>query len=291
MMNGESGRISIRALLGAATTVLVAVLLIRLGVEVTRRAKLKAELSSLPQAAGVHNANPQGEKAPAQAIGAGTPREENGKGHPGQRDSADLKLQAFTHRIAMERHAQVEFGSLLKAAGLPREKLVRVNQLIVDRMLALDDARAAAASAGIRAGTKLYAEAMANAAKETDSSLAALLTQDENDSVQAVLKLGPANSLIQSYIAPEMSFANVPLTGAQTVSLAEVMTELHYAREDPLFLKAFSEPVNSTTGMTPLFQKLTTKAASFLSPAQVEILKNQQWEYLASQDIARPLKQ
>jgi hypothetical protein len=78
------------------------------------------------------------------------------------------------------------------------------------------------------------------------------------------------------------AFADAPLDRETTLKLARVMTDLNYAMNNPKYPVLIRQPVNTETGLTPLYSQLLARSAGFLSPRQLEVLRAQQDEVLAN---------
>jgi len=181
---------------------------------------------------------------------------------------------AAAHRRLLVRSVQRLQGPMVDSLNLPPDTAFKLRNLIVDRRMAVDDARAAARQEGVHdRATVEKAEAVAT--EEVDAKIAALLGPDGSQSLQRRLAVADEVNQLQSFVALDMSFAGVPLSPDQTVALAEAAKALHYSTLPSASGARLTEMANPGVNV---HEVILEKAAAILSPVQLAIFRADQEE-------------
>jgi hypothetical protein len=176
---------------------------------------------------------------------------------------------AYLHRKVEERTVESEFGPLLDTLGLAPEVLAQLRSLLVERQVAMDGASDAAYKAGFAMDRDRYLKALKESASASEYKMEALIGPGPMPSLEKVFQLGPSNLEVQRFISPMMDFAAAPLSNDQALRLAAAIGDLVDAN------------TNSIAITDPAEEQLVAKAAQFLSPTQLNVLRERRLELAA----------
>ena len=183
---------------------------------------------------------------------------------------------AAAHRRILARSVQRLLGPLVDGLNLPAGTASKLRNLLVERRLATDDARAAVRQEGIH-DRGLAEQAEAVATKDVDDQIAALLGPDANHDLQRRLAVADEYNQLQSYVALDMSYAGVPLSQDQALALAEAAKSLHYSTLPSASGARLTDAANPGVNV---HEAILAKAAAILTPNQLAVFRADQEEKL-----------
>ena len=226
------------------------------------------------------NFKPADQNLSAQALGAAEFEKEEAM----RKD----KLFAASIQLIQRRGVQRKYGFLLaELRGLDRATAIRLKEALAERELSAQDAQMAAVSNGVLPGTNEFAKIVAETRAEADRQIASLLGSRYEEFQELDRQTG-SYELIDNVFGVNLAYAEAPLTEAQRRRLAIVMTEIHYSMGDAEYARRVREPVNPDSGLSPLNEELIARTQSFLTPAQLEVLKAYQLEQTQALQYGAP---
>lgn len=198
------------------------------------------------------------------------------------------KFFAASMQKVQRRMVQRNYGYLFEEMeGLDNNTRASLKDALLERELALNDARSAAATLGISPSSDAYASVVSQVKTTAEQAIQVLLG-DKYADFQRLDKLSGSMQFIDNITSVNMSYEQAPLTKEQRKELAEVMTELHYSIGDPQYPQLVRVPVNPQTGLNPLNEQLIAKASAFLTAKQISVLKAYQEEQTLALQYGAP---
>ena len=238
-------------------------------------AELDADLNRLSHAAPMH-ANEPARVSPGPGVARQSGPE---SGFSPRTDTVDIRAGGplnradnpadVTFRMS---HGQAVYGNLVESLSLPVAAQTALKKLLIERQAILDDVVLLCRREGVTDANTI-AQAQASAIADVTKRIAESLDEPTGQRLSELLKLAPANAIIQYDFAPDMDFANVPMGKGEALALAVVMHEIGYSPDRPDFDQRMREPPDPVTGLNPLCTELVNRASAFLSPAQLDVLR------------------
>lgn len=185
------------------------------------------------------------------------------------------ELAALRRRIARRQLLGAWLGSpKIAALNLSPDKFARLVDLATEKKESVEDALAAAAGAGIKPDNPASLVAvMRQSVEEVDQQITALIGDSGRTMLYA--PAAPDTGAVAADYAAQMAYGGAPLTPEQTASLQLLTAQVYAPAADPPTGTIDSASIpDSETFLVPKAQQLLDGAAAFLSPDQVEILKN-----------------
>ena len=180
-----------------------------------------------------------------------------------------------------------QYGDAIAGMHLPPDEAEKLKSLLVERQNSMNDARDAAAKAGIKPGTPEMAQATSQAAAEVQQQITGLIGADGNAQLQAGVGANNNSYAITNY-GYAMTDAGVPLSTDQSKTLAQLMYAANTAAQTAGASPGDARRPDPTTWLSPADQQFLSSAAAVVSPAQLEILRAQRADDNRRQAVMRP---
>ena len=198
----------------------------------------------------------------------------------GTRPNAEpTQAAALAAQARRERTVQNGFGVFVDHLGLSSEKTRELRRLLVERAAIIEDSAQIAGNAGKAGDTAEFWELRANALLPLEQEITALLQWQDVAETRKFLKLGRTYNMADSMFFPRLAYADVPLDSEKKVLLATAMRDAGFSTEDPTYVRTAKELANPDTGWNSVYQKLVDRSQSFLSTAQIDVLRKVQIEH------------
>ena len=171
---------------------------------------------------------------------------------------------------------QVDFsyGAILQSMGLAPQKIREIEDLLVMRLFAIDDAHDLAVKQHLDAAA--LKERVAAARNELDGSLSAATTPQVFDEIKAMLAATIYIYWIQDSYAPKMAQAGVPLSASNILPLGTILYETYDFVVNPQAKNLRLANIDSRTGLSDLDRVALNRAAgTVLNVKQLEVLATQ----------------
>ncbi len=194
-----------------------------------------------------------------------------------------------------------QYGSALASLGLPPDKLAKLRQLLADRMLAPQDAQAAAEAQGLDPNSREVSQAAGQSMSEINGEIKDLVGPDALQQLQNASMQTMMRQRIQNEYAADLSAAGVPLSESQIDALAAA--EAQAQQQAVVAMRAgLKGPDAAAAFQQAQAEALLTAAAKVLSPDQTAALQqsvaqNEQMQALvqrakvnAEKDLGHPLR-
>jgi hypothetical protein len=158
-----------------------------------------------------------------------------------------------------------QFRSAVEVLGLSPEHSRKLMDLIIERYESSTDARtlALAARASLRQATE-------TAAATVDEQIRTDFGEQVLASVHQMLRERVSHDHVQNAYSPAMQERGVPLSAQQAVSLAHVLWSVYSVESNPQVGEQRLQ-VDPATGLSVADKQALQNAASFLSPAQLQV--------------------
>jgi hypothetical protein len=179
----------------------------------------------------------------------------------------------------MRRNVIRQYGEALNTIGLTPEQIAKMKDLLVERTMTSMDAEQAAEAAGLDRGSQAWKDAMRQASQGVEQEIAATLGSDSASLMNRLQTSMSAHNGVQYNTAPDMTDAGVPLTPVQAEAVAQAAMDASWTNPNG----GTQHPPNyntpdPTTGRTPKEDRIATQASQVLSPAQLQVLMQDQLE-------------
>jgi hypothetical protein len=183
------------------------------------------------------------------------------------RDHPELEAARM---IILRRDALRNLGDRLARLNLPPDKLAQLENLLVERTLAASDAATAAHDAGLVEGTAEYYKATANAQKDVETEIDALIGKDQERQL-----IGGASYKYQvDTLEASLAESGAALTPDQQYTLSNLMDGVNRAGAPRGVAAQDYFQADPSSGLSGKDKALLDKAADQFSPEQVEALRN-----------------
>lgn len=186
------------------------------------------------------------------------------------------------HKRQVEREVQRTFGDILSSFALTPEQRQKLNDLLTDRALAVEDARDASRAQTPRS-PELEAKAESAATAALDNEIANLVGAGQSDKLQSVFGVLPELNAVKTTIGADLGYAGVPLTTDQEIALAAMMKNNGYSPVPDAagILMGKSNAGANSDG----FKTTMDQAAVILRPEQFQVFQAAAQDKLAQEEV------
>ena len=191
----------------------------------------------------------------------------------------DHPEMAALQQKEMRRSVIRTYGRAIAALNLTSDKAAQLKELLVEKAVTSSDAMDAATQAGLQPTSGDTYKAISQATKDLDQAINSLIGVDANEKLEALKGTtfyNSGNSVDES--ALDMEDAGVPLSAEQAQALAQILHNVSTPATNPDSGAPGFSDADPTTWLSPLDQQLFAKAASVLTPNQLQILKTSRSE-------------
>jgi hypothetical protein len=196
----------------------------------------------------------------------------------------DPAYAPIMHRQQL-REISREYGDVFASLNLPPDKLAQLKNLMIDRLNAPADARDAAQNSGLN-GADIN-QAAEQAVSGVNDDIKALVGADGYDELQAAQQTMGERNMIQLQVGVDLSAAGVPLSGSQTLALAQIYADARNPAKNPALAAATQLAADPAAGLAAINQAILDRATQMLSPAQLPILQQSLSDQAAQQAYFR----
>jgi RNA polymerase sigma factor (sigma-70 family) len=199
--------------------------------------------------------------------------------HP---EFAALERKELRHNIIRQ------YARAIEALKLPPDQAAQVKELLVERESASSDARQAALDAGIADNTPEMGKANAQAEAALNQALDALLGPDGRGKLEALRGnsfYGSSNGIDD--LAVDLMDAGLGISPDEVQTLAQTQHDLEDSAKNPMAATPGYRTLDHDTWERPLDLDFFAKAAAFLTPDQLQIVKTSRAEENQRQAIMR----
>jgi len=181
-----------------------------------------------------------------------------------------------------------QYSAGLVSLNLTPDQRAKLTDLLVERNLTTTDAQQAATAAGLAQGSAAYWAAVKQATDVVDQEMTSALGTDGGKLYQKLQTASNASNQIMFNYAPVFDDAGASLTPQQTQGLEQAFVATKNFNDIPAANRQDYFKVDPTTGLSPSDNRLIESAAQVLSPAQLQILKDNQILSNKQQAIMQP---
>lgn len=260
-------------------------------------ARLQAQLATTEQE--TRRAADQGtagvEPAAATPAPPGTATPDAGRAQPprGEGTAAWRNSPEAQRLMAIQRRAGLDgrYAALFRKLNLSPADLEKFKALLVDKQSAPMDVMAAAREQGLnpRENREQISALIRNFEAETDASIRATLGEAAYQQYQQYEQTGPQRGMVNQ-IEQRLSYSTTPLYGNQSEQLVNLLAAAAPAGS------AGRGPVAGPAGPTggrnvTITDAVIAQSEGFLSPPQVEALRQLQQEQLAQAELRQQMQQ
>lgn len=174
----------------------------------------------------------------------------------------------------MRRNVDRAYGDSLNVLNLAPAQLSQLKNLVAERQMSNLDAQGAAEAAGLERNSPAWQEAMKRAAQETEQQITALLGDNANATLEVLQARGGFQAQVELNYKSDFVDAGVPLTPEQSNALVQALSDANYTGKDLSTRPPGYNDSDPTTGLTPHENRILDSVSRALSPAQLEIVKN-----------------
>jgi hypothetical protein len=166
------------------------------------------------------------------------------------------------------------YGRAIAALNLSPNQATQLKELLVERDLASYDAHEAAVQAGFKSGSKEANKAVSEATKDLNQAVTSLIGADGNEKLEALkgTSFYSSPNSVDEY-ALDMEDAGVSLSPEQSQTLSQCLREVANPDKNPDAGSPGYNDVDHATWQSPLDQQFYAKAATILTPTQLQVLK------------------
>jgi RNA polymerase sigma factor (sigma-70 family) len=181
---------------------------------------------------------------------------------------------AALQRKELRREIVREYGHAIAALNLSSDMATQLKELLVERETAISDAQGAVTESGLPWDSAAANKAASDAAKESNQAIIALIGSDTDDRLEALKgtmssgNLNPVDDL-----ALDLDDAGVAISTDQSQTLAQWMHDLGNPAKNPDAGTPGYKEVDASTWQSPLDQQFFAKAATILTPTQLQVLE------------------
>jgi len=164
------------------------------------------------------------------------------------------------------------YAAILTALALPADRLLRLQQLIVEREASAWDAKEL--SKDYRLGPENASIARAEAEAAFDQEITAVIGYPNDQKVWQMLSLSPQLADIQQTVGRDLGRIGAPLTADQTLQLAQVYKDV-YAPPPVPSGASFDRTAgfDSAAGLSAADRQALARASALLTPEQLPVLQ------------------
>jgi len=262
-------------------------------------ARLQAQLATIDQDA--HRASDSSATAteaaaaaPATAAGnapdAARPQGPRGEGVPNWRSSPEAqRLMAMQRRAALDGR----YAALFRKLNLSPADLEKFKALLVDKQSAAMDVMSAAREQGLnpRENRDQIQALIRNFEAETDASIRATLGESAYQQYQQYEQTAPQRGMV-SQIEQRLSYSSTPLYGNQAEQLVNLLAAAAPADSGNRGAVSGISPMGPVGGRNmAITDSIIAQSQGFLSPPQVEALRQLQQEQAAAAALRQQMQQ
>jgi hypothetical protein len=188
----------------------------------------------------------------------------------------------------VRRNVDLKYGNSLSTLNLAPDQISKLKDLLTERAMSSIDAQQLATAAGLERGSPEWQDAMKTAAQDTEQQITDILGSNADATLtQLQVRTAIQNQVNTTYSA-DFTDAGMPLSPAQSSGLIQAMADANYAGKDLSTRPAGYNTPDPTTGLSPHDKRIIDAAATVLTPAQIQVLTNDQVDY---HKIATVMKQ
>jgi len=186
---------------------------------------------------------------------------------------------AWIWRKQQLRNVQRQYGDVIAAMKLPPDEVTKLRNLLVERETAQSDARETALQAGLSPGE--VGVAVSQAKSDINDEIESLVG---DDAYKLLLQQPPGmfKIMISNSAGLDLEMAGIPLTPAQTSSLAQAYSDV-YKSGITEFFSGNNDTPDPETGLTPKAQALLDRVTPSLTPEQLPVMKDYLIEQIQQQ--------
>ena len=180
------------------------------------------------------------------------------------------------------------YGRAIAALNLAPNQAIQLKELLVERELASDDAREAAVQAGLKWDSKNSGKVLSEATKDLNQAITSLIGADGVEKLEGLKATNFYGSVNQvDEYALDMADAGASLSVEQAQALSQWLCEVANPDKNPDAGEPGYNDVDHSTWQSPLDQQFYAKAATILTPTQLQVLKASRSENNQRQAIIR----
>jgi hypothetical protein len=180
--------------------------------------------------------------------------------------------------VALERKEQRrnvvrQYGRAIAALSLSADQATQLKELLVEREVTSTDAQDAATQAGLRWDSEDAKKSVSEATKDLNQAINSLIGSEANEKLEALKDTANYGSLNNmDNFALDMVDAGVAMSPDQSQALAQWLHDLPNPAKNPDASTPGYKDVDHTTWQSPLDQQFFAKAATMLTPTQLQVL-------------------
>jgi RNA polymerase sigma factor (sigma-70 family) len=184
-------------------------------------------------------------------------------------------------RKELRRSTVRQYERAIAALNLQPDEAGKLKELLVEKAYSISDARDAAIQQGFSQNSPEMNQATAQAGKEMDQEINALIGGDAAgrlEALQGTMYFGGQNSVDLAGV--DLADAGVPLTTTQSQTLSQMLHDLQSHEKNPDSAQPGFNTVDPATWQSPSDQQFFAKASTLLTANQLQILE----AYIAEQN-------
>jgi len=180
------------------------------------------------------------------------------------------------------------YGRAIAALSLAPNQATQLKELLIDRDMTSNDAHEAAVQAGFKWDSKDANKAVSEATKDLDQAITSLIGADGIEKLEALKGTNFMGSMnpVDEY-ALDMEDAGVSLSPEQSQTLSQYLHQVANPDKNPDAGTPGYNDVDHSTWQSPLDQQFYARAATILTPTQLQVLKTSRSEDNQRQAIFR----
>ena len=199
--------------------------------------------------------------------------------------------------LASQQRAMIEnrYASLFKSLDLPPDQLAKFKNLLIEKQTAARDVITVAREQGLTDRNEIN-QLIQQAQADVDNSIASLIGTDKLAQYQNYDQTAPQRAVV-SQVEQRLSYTSEPLSPAQSTQLVALLAQNTPARGDNGESRAFGVSIGGMGPMTfgqgvgvPITNQVINAAQAFLSPGQLDALRQMQSEQADQQQLQQMLR-
>lgn len=181
-----------------------------------------------------------------------------------------LSVSPMHRRSRMSHEAMEPFETILASLNLPPDRLLRLQELIVEREESAQDAEALSKDYWMSPGSTAIARAQAAAA--FDQEMANVAGDANIQKIRQMLSLRPQLEQIVQKVGRDLDLSGAPMNADDLLQLAQIYKDSYAPPMERGFVNRMAN-FDSKTGLGDIDRQTLARAAALLTPGQLDVLR------------------